>query len=452
MKVKVLSVLILILGFGLLLSSCSGGYKEVITFEEKGVRVTLLSSDGKIKAGNNKIEVRVEPKKSIKELYFYMPPMPGMDEMRDAASLEEIEPGVYRGSLKISMEGPWQIRVVFDDGLVTKDVFVPLSKTSLAGGGGPASSAHGGHIMVRQDKLQLLGVVTEPVQKRDLIKTFATVGYITYDLSKIYDVTVRADAWVTDTYDRFEGEYIKKGTPLMRVLSPDIQIAVEELRLAKEKGDPDLIRKAQEKLEYLKVKEVVRSPANGIIIEKKVFEGGYVKEGQIAYRIADISTVWIVAEVPFRQARYIEEGTLALITPEDNPENMIEGEVDYIFPEANHMAKTIKVRIKAKNKGTTLKPNTLAEVLFEVPIGEVVAVPESAVVDTGKRTLVFVEMEPGMFMPVMVKLGRKAEGFYEVKEGLKEGQKVVVKGTFLLDSEAQIKGLYGEGGGGHHHH
>ncbi len=431
-------------------SSCGGGsYKEVITLEQGGVKVTILSSDGKIETGNNKIKVVVDPPRPLRELYFYMPPMPGMDEMRDAASLREVEPGVYEGELKISMDGPWQIKAVFDDITVAKDVFIPLPKGGTAG---PVSSAHGGHIMVRQDKLQLLGVLTEPVQKRDLVKTFSTVGYIEYDLSRVYDITVRADAWVVDTYDRFEGEYVRKGTPLMRVLSPDIQIALDELRLAKEKGDPELIKKAKEKLEYLKVKEVVRAPVSGVILEQKVFEGGYVREGQTAYRIADISTVWIVAQIPFKQARYVKKGTLALITPEDDPENMIEGEVDYIFPEADHMAKTVKVRIRAKNKGIALKPNALVDVLFEVPIGEVLAVPETAVVDTGRRTLVFVEMEPGMYMPVNVKLGRRADGYYEVKHGLKEGQKVVVKGTFLLDSEAQIKGLYGEGGGGHHHH
>ncbi len=449
---KVLFGFTLLLVVGFLLQACGGGgYKEVVTIEQKGIKVTILSSDGKIKTGSNKIEVRVEPPKALKELYFYMPPMPGMDEMRDAASLKEVEPGVYRGSLKISMDGPWQIRVVFEDTMLTKDVFVPLSKTALAGGG-PASTAHGGHIMVRPDKLQLLGVVTEPVQRRDLVKTFSTVGYISYDLSKIYDITVRADAWVTDTFGRFVGEFVRKGTPLMRVLSPDIQIAMDELRLAEEKGDEELIRKAKEKLEYLKIRELVRSPVDGVILEQKVYEGGYVKEGQTAYRIADISTVWIVAEVPLKQAKYIRKGTVALITPEDDPENLIEGEVDYIFPEADPMAKTVKVRIKAKNEGITLKPNALVEVLFEVPIGEVLAIPETAVVDTGKRTLVFVEMEPGMFMPVPVKLGRRAEGFYEVKEGLKEGQKVVVRGTFLLDSEAQIRGLYGTGGGGGHHH
>ena len=447
-------VVLAILGAVAFLFLEGGGksYEEVVTLSKGEVKVIISSSDGKIKTGLNKIRVEVSPPKEIRELYFYMPPMPGMDEMRDAANLKKLKEGLYEGTLKVSMDGPWQIRVVLEDTMVTKDVFVPLMKGATASGG-PAVSVHGGHLMIKPEKLQLMGVVTQPVTKRDLVKTFSTVGYITYDLSKIYDITVRADAWVLDTYDRFEGEYVKKGAPLMKVLSPDIQIALEELRLAEEKGDKELIKKAKEKLEYLKTKELVRSPVSGVILEKRVFEGGYVKEGQTAYRIADISTVWIVAQIPFKQARYVKKGTLALITPEDDPENLIEGEVDYIFPEADHMSKTVKVRIKAKNKGIALKPNALVDVLFEVPIGEVLAVPETAVIDTGRRTLVFVEMEEGMFMPVQVKLGRKAEGFYEVKHGLKEGQKVVVKGTFLLDSEAQIRGIYGgQAGGGHHHH
>ena len=107
----------------------------------------------------------------------------------------------------------------------------------------------------------------------------------------------------------------------------------------------------------------------------------------------------------------------------------------------------------AKNRGILLKPNTLVEFLFEIPLGNVIAVPETAVVDTGKRKIVFVEKGKGIFEPVRVHLGRKAEGFYEVKHGIREGDRVVVRGSFLLDSEAQIKGLYGEtAGGGHHHH
>ncbi len=426
-------------------------YELVFSFSQKGKEVKVYSADGKIKTGLNRIKLEISPPQEVTSFYFYMPPMPGMNEMRDTAKLRKVSEGVYEGELQISMDGPWQVRVVLASGeTLTHDVFVPIVKGKSQT---PTSTAHGGHLMINPEKLQLVGVVTQPVQKRFLVSTFSTVGYIDYDRSRIYEITLRSDAWIESTYGRFEGEYIRKGTPLIKVLNPEVEIAKRELELAKKTGDKELIRKAQEKLRYLKTGKVVRSPVSGVILEKKVYEGGYVREGQTAYRIAELSKVWIVAEVPLRQAPYVKKGQTVLVIPEDNPDNLIEGEIDYIFPEVNKSSKTLRVRISAKNENLALKPNSLVEVLFEVPIGEVLAVPESAVVDTGRRTLVFVEMDKGMFMPVRVKLGRKGEGYYEVKHGLKEGQKVVVKGTFLLDAEAQLKGLYGGGaGGGHHHH
>ncbi|RUM32594.1 MAG: efflux transporter periplasmic adaptor subunit [Aquifex sp.] len=452
-KFWVLVFLILFLSAAVFLYISEKGkdsYTKVLTFKKQGIEISLYSKSGSIRTGGNFIKITVDPPKGIKEFYFYMPPMPGMNEMRDVARLKEISKGVYEGSLHISMDGPWQIRVVFEDGsMITHDVFVPIVKGREEK---PPVVAHGGHLMITPEKLQLIGIITEQVSKRKLVKTFSTVGYVEYNREKIYDITVRADAWVEKTYGRFEGEYVKKGTPLMKILSPEIQIAIEELKQAEKLGDRELIEKARRKLNYYKSSAVIRSPVDGVIIEKKVFVGGFVKEGFTAYRIADISEAWIIAEVPLKLANYVRNGTTALITSEENPEKVVEAKVDYIFPEVDKFSKTVKVRLKVKNHELTWKPFSLTEVIFEIPLGEVLAVPESAVIDTGKRTIVFVEMEKGMYMPVNVKLGRKAEGYYEVIHGLKEGDKVVVKGTFLLDAEAQIRGLYGEGGTVHHHH
>jgi len=276
------------------------------------------------------------------------------------------------------------------------------------------------------------------------------VGYVDYNKEKIYDITVRADAWVEKTYGRFEGEYVKKGTPLMKVLSPDVEIAKKEYEFAKKIGDEKLIREALRKLRYLKAGRIVRSPVDGVIVEKKVYEGGYLKEGQTAYRIVDLSTAWVIAEIPLKFSGYVKEGLTAFVTPEGY-RGKFKAIVDYIFPEVNKLSRTLRVRLKLDNQELTFKPNMLVDVSFEVPIGEVLAVPESAVIDTGRRQFVFVEMKKGMYMPVQVKLGRKGEGYYEVLHGLKEGQKVVVKGTFLLDAEAQIRGLYGKRMQTHHH-
>jgi len=426
-----------------------GGYKEVIRLKQDGVEVILYSKDGKIKSGGNEIKVEVKPPREIKEFFFYMPPMPGMNEMRDVAKLEKKEEGVYEGFVNISMDGPWEIRVIFSDGTkITRNVFIPLSKETATE---QKLMNHSKHIMISPEKLQLVGVITEPVKRRFLVRRFHTVGYVDYNREKVYDITVRADAWVESTYGRFEGEYVKKGTPLMKVLSPDIEIAKREYEFAKKIGDEKLMKEALRKLKYLKAGRVIRSPVDGVILEKKVFERGYLKEGQTAYRIADLSTAWVIAEIPLSLSGYVRKGLTAFVVPEGG-NTQFKAVVDYIFPEVNKLSKTLRVRLKINNAELTFKPNLLVNVSFEVPIGEVLAVPESAVIDTGRRQFVFVEMKKGMYMPLQVKLGRKGEGYYEVLHGLKEGQRVVVKGTFLLDAEAQIRGLYGTQMQMHHHH
>ncbi|NPB07803.1 MAG: efflux RND transporter periplasmic adaptor subunit [Aquificae bacterium] len=319
-------------------------------------------------------------------------------------------------------------------------------------GASHTAQSRGEHLMIGPERVQMIGIVTEEVKRRKLVKRFPAVGYLEYDPSRVYDITMRAEAWVEETFGRFEGEFVKRGTPLMRVLSPGVEIARKELELARKLGDEELIKKTEEKLRYLKEGRVVRSPVSGVILEKRVHEGGYLREGQLAYRIVDLSAVWAILEIPLKQAPYVKAGTPVFITPEDSPELTLKGEVDYIFPLVKRETRTLRVRVKLKNPNYALRPNTLVEALFEVPLGEVLAVPESAVVDTGRRKVVFLEVKRGMYRPVRVELGRRAEGYYEVKEGLREGDRVVVRGTFFLDAEAQLRGLYGTPAAGGHHH
>jgi Cu(I)/Ag(I) efflux system membrane fusion protein len=421
------------------------GYKQVLSIKAEGFEVFLYTSDGTLKVGKNLLYLQTKPEKKIESLYFYMPPMPGMGEMREDALLKEISIGRYEGSANLSMAGYWQLVLQVDGKVYKQDLNIPYKP------GAQREEKKEGLIEVKPSALQLVGIQTMPVEKKELLESFSVVGYVSYDLSRVYEVTLRSDAWVIDTFGRFEGELISKGEPLMRVLSPEVEVAKEELRLAKELGRRELERAVLEKLSYLKAGEVIGSPYSGVIIERKVSPGGYVKAGETAYRIADISKVWVVTEVPFIMASSIRRGMKVLITPVGSEESF-EGLVDYIFPEANKESRTLRVKISLPNRSIKLKVNQLVEVYFEKPLGEALAVPESAVVDTGKRQVVFVEVEPGVYQPRFVKLGRRAEGYYEVLEGLKEGEKVVIKGTFLLHSEAQLKGLYGEEVKAHEHH
>ena len=420
------------------------GYVNILSLSEDGRKVEIYTPNGKLVVGKNELLVVVKPPGNVESLYFYMPPMPGMGEMREDATLQKVKERIYRGWVNISMAGQWQLMVQTEGKIMKKNLSIPLKAESFE-----ESKTEG--ITVDPQKLQLIGISTQEVKSQELMDSFNAVGYVSYDLSKIYQITLRSDSWVLDTFGRFEGELVNEGTPLMRVISPEAQIAKEELKLAKELGRKDLEEAVIEKLNYLKVGEVITSPYRGVILERKVYPGGSVKAGDTAYKIADISKVWIIAEVPQEYASLVKRGMEVLVSPVGSDKSFI-GKVDYIFPEADRQARTIKVRISLPNKEAKLKINQLVDVYFEKSLGTVLAVPSSAVVDTGTRQVVFVEKEKGVYEPRSIRIGRCTQDMCEVLNGLKEGERVVVKGGFLLDSEAQIKGLYGKELKSHEHH
>ncbi|MFN3813589.1 MAG: efflux RND transporter periplasmic adaptor subunit, partial [Aquificaceae bacterium] len=404
-------------------------YKGILSLSEEGTEIALYSKDGKLDVGKNSIYVFAKPAKKLKELYFYMPPMPGMGEMREDASIKEVFPGVYLVSVNISMAGSWQIVLGLDGKVIKKDISVPFTAERKARVGG-------NKIAIDPSKLQLIGIQTDVVKRMDVTESFFTVGYVSYDSSRVYQITVRSDGWILDTFERFEGELIKRGTPLMKVLNPDVNIAKEELRLSRDMGRKDLERAVLEKLSYLKSGDIVRSPYDGVILEKRVYNGGSLKAGDVAYKIADISRVWVIAEVPQESVGVLRKGMEVIVSPVGEEDSFM-GRVDYVFPEADRMSRTIKARVSLANRDVRLKVNQMVNVYFEKHLANVLALPEDAVVDTGRRKIVFVEIQPGEYEPRAVKLGRRAQGYYQLLDGLREGDRVVIKGNFLLDSEAQ---------------
>ncbi|MGB9874467.1 MAG: efflux RND transporter periplasmic adaptor subunit, partial [Hydrogenobacter sp.] len=286
------------------------GYVKVLSLPD----IDLYAWEGKLQVGKNGLFIVVKPSGNIESLYFYMPPMPGMGEMREDALLQKVKEGVYRGQVNISMAGQWQLVVQTDGKVIKKTLSIPLKASSSE-----ENKTEG--ITIDPQKLQLIGIYTQEVRSQELMDSFNAVGYVSYDLSRVYEITLRSDGWVLDTFGRFEGELINMGTPLMRVVNPDVQIAKEELKLAKELGRKDLEKAVLEKLNYLKVGEVITSPYRGVILEKKVYAGGYTKAGDTAYKIAGISSVWVIAEVPQEYSSLVKRITQVLITPVGSQES-----------------------------------------------------------------------------------------------------------------------------------
>jgi Cu(I)/Ag(I) efflux system membrane fusion protein len=320
-------------------------------------------------------------------------------------------------------------------------------------------------VKVSRDKVQRSGVRTEKVGALSLARTVRGIGTIRHDESLLWIVTVRSDGYIEDLFVNKTGQHVQKGEPLFRFYSPQIQLAQADLLVAlraegtssKSEASRSLAG-AMQKLRNLdvpvgridEVRETMTnprtidwaSPATGDIVEKKVIQGQRVMAGDELFRIADHSRVWVVAEVAEADIGEIEVGMHATVTLRAFPAEPQDGVVSFIYPEMmNPETRTVTVRIELANPDGKLKPGMYADVVFEAGDGEAatIAVPNSAIIDSGTRQVVLVAKGEGRFEPREVKLGRRGEGYTEIASGLTAGEEVVVSATFLIDAESNLK-------------
>ncbi len=314
------------------------------------------------------------------------------------------------------------------------------------------------------DKIQRIGVKTEKVEARTIARTVRGVGTIQHDESLLWVVTVRSDGYIEDLFVNRTGQHVRKGEPLFRFYSPQIQLAQADLLVAmradgtssKSEASRNLAGAIQ-RLRNLdvpdsRIEEVRKTatnprtidwatPATGDIVEKKVIEGQRVMAGDELFRIADHSSVWVVAEVAEADVAAIKVGMRATVTLRAFSTTPHEGVVTFIYPEMlKRETRTVSVRIELPNPDGLMKPGMYADVVFQPDGGEAVtAVPVSAVIDSGTRQVVLVAKGEGRFEPREVKLGRRGDGFTEVTEGLQPGEEVVVSANFLIDAESNLR-------------
>ena len=320
-------------------------------------------------------------------------------------------------------------------------------------------------VKVSLDKIQRSGVRTEKVAALPISKTVRGIGNVQHDESLLWVVTVRSDGYIEKLFVNKTGQHVKKGEPLFRFYSPQVQVAQADLMVAlraqgtlsRSEAERSLAG-AMQKLRNLDVPdsriEEVRatmtnprtldwaSPATGDIVEKKVIEGQRVAAGDELFRIADHSRVWVVAEVAEADISEIELGMRATVRLRAFPAEPHEGVVAFIYPEMmKPETRTVSVRIELPNPGGEMKTGMYADVVFHSGDGEapVTAVPDSAVIDSGARQVVLVAKGEGRFEPRAVKLGRRGNGYTEITEGLQVGEEVVTSATFLIDAESNLK-------------
>jgi Cu(I)/Ag(I) efflux system membrane fusion protein len=319
-------------------------------------------------------------------------------------------------------------------------------------------------VKVSLDKVQRSGVRTEMVEARTVVRPVRGIGTVKYDERRLTVVTLRADGYIEDLFVNVTGQSVRAGEPLFRLYSKDIQIAQVDLIVAAglkannaqgpimQSMDGTIQRLRNLGVPEQRIEEVRTtganprtidwpSPATGTVIEKRVVNGQQVLAGAELYRIADLSYIWIIAEVAEADLASIEMGTSTSVTLRAYPNAPVEGRVSFIYPDIKPETRTARVRIEMPNPDGRLKIDMYADVVFRTGAdqGPVVAVPDSAVIDSGTRQVVLVAKGKGRFEPRVIKMGRRGDGYVEVLEGVKEGEEVVTSATFLIDAESNLR-------------
>ena len=336
-----------------------------------------------------------------------------------------------------------------------------------------------GVVTVDEVRRQKIGVKVEAVKKAPFVIEVRTVGEVKYDETKLEDVTLKVGGFIRGLEVSTQGEPVKKGQVLFRFYSPELFSAQQELLLAlrtrgQDPADP-LVKAARQRLRLwdvsdAQVEEIVkggepleelpiRSPATGYVIEKEVVEGAAVQPGMKLFRIASLDRVWVEAQVYEAELSYVKVGLPVEVELPFVPGKKLAGRVSYVYPWLSEHSRTGQVRIELANPAGLLKPKMYANVVFRIDRGEKLQVPASAIIYTGPRRLVFVDLGEGRLRPREVKLGLRGPDVWEIVSGLEEGESVVTSGNFLIAAESrlrsatgywgsEVQGEDGAGGGG----
>lgn len=329
----------------------------------------------------------------------------------------------------------------------------------------------GSTIRIDPITMQNMGVRLGRVERRSLVKDIRTVGNITYDETKIFRVNTKFSGWIERLYVDFVGEAVKKGQPLFDIYSPELVTAQEEYLLAIEQyrrlSDTSyprvrqvterLLKASRTRLQYWDLTDeqiarigssgkirktlTVYSPATGIVTQKSAFEGHFVKEGEIQYEIVNLATVWVDVDIYEYELPWVKKDMPAEMELAYIPGKRFKGKVLFIYPYLETKTRTATLRLQFTNPKNELKPGMYADVILKSSLAQnTLVVPQEAVIFSGVRRIVYVSLGQGRFQPRDVKLGLEGnQNEYQVLEGLKEGEEIVLSAQFMLDSESRLQ-------------
>jgi len=347
----------------------------------------------------------------------------------------------------------------------------------------PAKALPPGSVRIASQTQQLIGVEYGEVTEQPLSKTILTVGRLTYDETKIARIQPRIDGWIDSVFVDFAGKLVKKGQPLFSLYSPELFSAQQELLIAKRTMESlansefkevsanaeSLYKSTKERLKLWnitdgEIKQIEKrgapiraltlySPIDGFVLTRNAYPGQRIAPDTELYSIADLSTIWVLADVFEYEIGHIQLGQTATMELSYFPGETFKGVISFIYPGLDNTTRTLKVRLQFPNPGFKLKPDMWANVTLKIDYGRQLSVPGSAVLDSGAEQIVFVALADGYFEPRKIQLGAQVDNRYIVLSGLQRGEKIVTSGNFLIDSESKLKSaLSGMGSPGHAEH
>jgi RND family efflux transporter MFP subunit len=332
-------------------------------------------------------------------------------------------------------------------------------------------AATGSVITIDPVTIQNMGISTVKVEQRPLHRDLRTVGRVTYDESRQYSINSKVSGWVERLDINETGQFVKKGQSLLSIYSPDLVTAQEEYLLALNndkalsksdfpqiaEGAHHLLEASRNRLKYWDISEqqiatltktgkvnramTLYAPYNGIVTDKLVTAGMFIKTGMELFKISDISTIWVNADIYEYELPWVKEGQMAEVEFPYADMKALTGKVNFIYPYVEPKTRTVKVRIEFKNPGYQLKPDFYVNVQLKTqPIEDALVIPRNAVLYSGDKRTVFVAQGNGKFEPRQIKVGVEGDqGVVQVIQGLFKGEEVVTSAQFMLDSESQLR-------------
>ena len=346
---------------------------------------------------------------------------------------------------------------------------VAMSEGEGESDGGPEKSAVAGSATVTIDpgRQQLIGLRTAKVTRGAIGGSLRTTGRVVADETRVHHLNVKFSGFAEHVHADFIGHPVRKGDPLFSIYSPELLAAEEEFILAlntrealasakglSSNGD-DLVSAARRKLELWDIPEAdlallektrkaertltIRSPASGVVVKKDVVPGMKVEAGGMPYEIVDLSSIWVLADIYETELQQVKTGAPVTLLLKALPSRQYTGRVAFIDPYLDAKTRTAKVRLVFANPGLSIKPEMFGEVVLKTAPKKGLRVPVDAVINSGTRSVVFLALGEGKFAPREVRLGQGDGTLVEVLEGLKEGDEIVDRANFLIDSESRLK-------------